>query len=77
VTLCVVCTMHVEMRSECFLIGPQNQGRRFVSALALKPLGQFSPVDLKTGGDGFSWFCLKVSGSGFPFWASKPATTVW
>jgi hypothetical protein len=44
VALCAVCTVHVEMRSACFLVEPQNQGRRFVSDLALKPLRQFSPV---------------------------------
>jgi hypothetical protein len=27
-----------------FLVEPQNQGRRFVSGLASKPLGRFSPV---------------------------------
>jgi hypothetical protein len=43
-TLCAVCTVHVEMRSTSFLVEPQNQGRRFVSGLASKPLGQFSPV---------------------------------
>jgi hypothetical protein len=26
---CVVCTVHVEMRSAGFLVEPQNQGRRF------------------------------------------------
>jgi hypothetical protein len=41
VTLCVVFTMHVEMRSSCFLVEPQNQGRRFVSGLVSKPLGWF------------------------------------
>jgi hypothetical protein len=44
VTLCAVCTMHVEMRSAGFLVEHQNQGRRFVSGLASKPLGRFSPV---------------------------------
>jgi hypothetical protein len=38
---CVVCTMHVETRSAGFLVEPQNQGRRFVSGLASKPLEQF------------------------------------
>jgi hypothetical protein len=38
---CAVCTSHVETRSAGFLIVPQNQGRRFVSGLASKPLGQF------------------------------------
>jgi hypothetical protein len=41
VTLCVVCTMHVETRSTCFLVEPENQGRWFISGLASKPLGQF------------------------------------
>jgi hypothetical protein len=38
VTLCAVCTMHEEMRSVGFLVEPQNQGRRFVSGLASRPL---------------------------------------
>jgi hypothetical protein len=37
-TLYAVYTMHGEMRSVCFLIEPQNQGGRFVSDLASKPL---------------------------------------
>jgi hypothetical protein len=41
VTLCVVYTMHMETRSASFLVEPQNQGQRFVSGLASKPLGQF------------------------------------
>jgi hypothetical protein len=62
---CVVCIVHVEMRNASFLVEPQNQGRRFVSGLASKPLGQFLPVwpqnrwrpfliglGLKTDGDG-------------------------
>jgi hypothetical protein len=44
VTPCAVCTVHVETRSAGFLVEPQNQGRRFVSGLGSKPLGQFSPV---------------------------------
>jgi hypothetical protein len=44
VTLCAVCTVHVETRSTGFLIEPQNQGRRFVSGLASKPLGRFLAV---------------------------------
>jgi hypothetical protein len=39
---CVICTWHMETRSASFLVEPQNQGRRFVSGLASKPLGQFS-----------------------------------
>jgi hypothetical protein len=41
---CAVCTWHVETRSTGFLVEPQNQGRQFVSGLASKPLGRFSPV---------------------------------
>jgi hypothetical protein len=71
VTPCVICTVHVEMRSTSFLVEPQNQGRRFVSGLtskslglfvsglAPKPLGQF---DLKNSGDGFSRVVLKTGG---------------
>jgi hypothetical protein len=44
VMLCPVCIVHEEMSSTGFLVEPQNQGRRFVSGLALKPLEQFSPV---------------------------------
>jgi hypothetical protein len=50
---CAVCTWHVETRSAGFLVEPQNQGRRFVSGLASKPLGHFLiGLDLKTDGDG-------------------------
>jgi hypothetical protein len=41
---CAVCIVHVETRSAIFLIEPQNQGRRFVSGLASKPLGWFLSV---------------------------------
>jgi hypothetical protein len=41
VTSCAVYTVHMETRSVGFLVEPQNQGRRFVSGLALKPLGRF------------------------------------
>jgi hypothetical protein len=41
---CAVYTWHVETRSAGFLVEPQNQGRRFVSGLASKPLGQYSSV---------------------------------
>jgi hypothetical protein len=44
VALCVVCTVHREMRGMGFLVEPQNQGRRFVSGLATKPLGRLLPV---------------------------------
>jgi hypothetical protein len=41
---CAVCTWHVETRSTGFLVERQNQGRRFVSGLASKPLRRFSQV---------------------------------
>jgi hypothetical protein len=41
VMLCAVYTVHVETRSAGFLVEPQNQGRRFISGLASKPLGRF------------------------------------
>jgi hypothetical protein len=50
---CVVYTVHVETTSAGFLVEPQNQGRRFVSGLASKPLGWFLiGLGLKTNGDG-------------------------
>jgi hypothetical protein len=53
VASCAVCTWHVKTRSACFLVEPQNQGRRFVSGLVLKPLGRFLiGLGLKTDGDG-------------------------
>jgi hypothetical protein len=72
VALCAVCTVHVKMRSAHFLVKPQNQGRRFVSDLASKQLGQFSPVwpqnrwlrfsdlGLKTGSYGLVIYALKL-----------------
>jgi hypothetical protein len=52
VALCAVYTVHVKMRSVGFLVEPQNQGRRFVSGLASKPLAQFlTGLGLKTDGD--------------------------
>jgi hypothetical protein len=44
VASCAVCTWHVEIRSASFLVESQNHGRRFMSGLASKPLGRFSPV---------------------------------
>jgi hypothetical protein len=63
---CAVCTLHVETRSTVFLVEPQNQGQRFVSDLASKPLGQFLLFSLKTGGM-VSWLSLKTKVvEGFP-----------
>jgi hypothetical protein len=53
VVQCAVSTVHVETRSVSFLVEPQNQGRRFVSSLASKPLRRFCRFGLKTGSDGF------------------------
>jgi hypothetical protein len=63
---CAVYTVHVETRSACFLVEPQNQGRRFVSGLASKPLGQFLWFGLKTSGDGFLVEPQNQGGGGFP-----------
>jgi hypothetical protein len=41
---CAICTWHMETRSARFLVEPQNQGQRFVSGLASKPLGRFLVV---------------------------------
>jgi hypothetical protein len=53
VTLCAVCTVHVETRSASFFIEHKNQGRRFISGLTTKPLGRFLiGLGLKTDGNG-------------------------
>jgi hypothetical protein len=53
VVSCVVCIVHVEMRSVDFLVEPQNQGRRFISGLTSKPLRRFLiGLGLKIDGDG-------------------------
>jgi hypothetical protein len=41
-----VCGLHLARGDgeRVFLVEPQNQGRRFVSGLASKPLGRFSSV---------------------------------
>jgi hypothetical protein len=46
-TLCVICTMHEETRSICFLVEPQNQGLRTIGTispdLTSKPVATVSP----------------------------------
>jgi hypothetical protein len=50
---CAVYTVYVKTRSVGFLVEAQNQGRRFVSGLASKPLEWFLiGLGLKTDGDG-------------------------
>jgi hypothetical protein len=66
VTLCTVCTVHVETRCKGFLVEPQNQGIRFVSGLASKPLERFLPS-----------LASKLVVEGFSVWATKPVATVW
>jgi hypothetical protein len=80
---CVVCTVHVEMRSAGLLVESQNQGRWFVSGLASKSLGLFLRFGLKIGGDsflvepqnqgggGFSGLGLKTGSYGLVICASK------
>jgi hypothetical protein len=80
---CVVCTVHRETRSTCFLVWPRNQGRWFVSGLASKPLGRVSLFGLKTKIDSLlvvwpqnHWVMfldlgLKTDSSGLMIWASK------
>jgi hypothetical protein len=76
--------MHVETRSAGFLVEPQNQGGRFVSGLASKPLRRFLiGLGLKIDGDGLSmvypqnhWdsflpFGLKAGGDGFWWFGLK------
>jgi hypothetical protein len=41
---CVICTVHIEMMNASFLVEHQNQDQRFISGLASKSLGKFSPV---------------------------------
>jgi hypothetical protein len=86
---CAVCTWLMETRSAGFLVEPQNQGRRFVSDLASKPLGRFSPVWPQNWWQRFlpvwpqnqrsvSWLSLKTKVvEGFTVWASIPAALVW
>jgi hypothetical protein len=90
---CAVCTCHVETRSVGFLVEPQNQGRRFVSGLASKPLGRFSrrfsrvcpqnwwrrflPV-WSQNGQSVSWLSLKTNVvESYPVYASKLAALFW
>jgi hypothetical protein len=61
VTLCADCAVHKEMRSVCFLVWPQNQGRQFVIGLASKPLGQVSWFGPQNKQLRFGDLCLKIT----------------
>jgi hypothetical protein len=71
VTPCVVCTVHVEMRSAGFLVEPQNQGRQFGSGLATKPLGLFSPGLASNQWLRFQGLGLKIGSCGLVIWVTK------
>jgi hypothetical protein len=65
VTLFAVYTMHKETWSACFLVEPQNQGQRFVSGLASKPLGRVFPIwTSKPAATVCQWFDLKTDSYG-------------
>jgi hypothetical protein len=70
-TLCAVCTIHMDMRSIVFLVWPQNQGLRFVSSLALKPLAQILLDWPQNWWLGFPDLGLKIGSSGLVIWSSK------
>jgi hypothetical protein len=67
----------MEMRSTGFLVEPQNQGLRFVSGLALKPVVTvFSGLASKPVMT-VSWLSLKIKVvEGFHVWTLKQTATV-
>jgi hypothetical protein len=69
--------MHVAMKSADFLVEPENQGRRFVSGLASKPLGRLV-IDLasKPMATVCEWFGLKTTRTVFTVLSSKLVATV-
>jgi hypothetical protein len=83
VTPCAVCIVHMKRKSAGFLVETQNQGRRFVSGLASKPLRPFSPLWPQNRWRrfsfiwhqnrwlGFSSLGLKTDSSDLMIWASK------
>jgi hypothetical protein len=71
VTLCAVCIVHEVMRSTSFLVEHQNQGRRFVSGLASKPLKRFSSVWPQNRWLRFFGLCLKTGSYSLMICASK------
>jgi hypothetical protein len=71
---CTVSTVHVETRSASFLVEPQNQGGRYVSGLASKPVATvFSILASKSVATIFSSLTSKLVATVSPCLASKPA----
>jgi hypothetical protein len=69
---CAVYTWHVETRSAGFLVEPQNQGRRFVSGLASKPVATvFAGLASKSVATVFSSLASKLVATVSPSLASK------
>jgi hypothetical protein len=62
---CAIYIVHVKMRSMCFLVEPQNQGRRFVSGLAQNHCDGLSVVWPQNYWDDFLQFDLKTSDDSF------------
>jgi hypothetical protein len=56
---CVICTMHMEMRSTSFLVEPQNQGRRFPD-LGLKTDSSNLMILASKSPRRFFHLCLKI-----------------
>jgi hypothetical protein len=71
VALCAVCTVHMETRSTGFLVETQNQGRRFISDLASKPMVGFLIEPQNQGGGGFPGLGLKIGSNGLVIWDLK------
>jgi hypothetical protein len=79
VTLCVVCTVHMEMRSADFLVAPQNQGRfcglkttqTVFFGLASKPMAQVSRFGPKNWQLRFRDLDLKITAMVSWFWAQN------
>jgi hypothetical protein len=70
---CAVCTMDMETRRAGFMVNPQNQGRRFVSGLASKPVATvFSGLASKPAATVFSSLASKLVVTVSPGLASKP-----
>jgi hypothetical protein len=74
VTLCVFCTVDVEMRSAGFLVEPRNQGRRFGLKTTRTVCLLFGLKITRTVSPSLA---SKPVASGLLVWASKLVATVW